>query len=251
MLLPILSACILLVTSDTHSARFTSRLFDEMFSWAAEGATLVVTGDLVNSVDQWDRGWTNRLERYGFWGVPGNHDDPEGFTTNVRPARVVCGGPEWPNFVGFGIDSERVLGSYGSGFGWARENYPDTPWIIFTHRPFVSCAGREGLGDQPLGRRVIESMPFGSIVVSGHEHVFCQVHMEGWTQLVVSTGGYKKYDCADDLDERFSCERLPDYPTFVRLDVLADDLTIVGLTEGGVVERHMSIIEGKSVRGWE
>ena len=241
----VLTACILLVTADTHSAGFSSRLFDAMYTYT-DDSTRALAGDVVDLPGEWGQDWTRRLREYGFWGVPGNHDDAAGFRAHSEMARVVCGDPEQPDFVAFGIDSEQVLGSYGSGLGWAQENYPDTPWVILTHRPFVSCIHAEGHGllDRAWGQRAVATFPTGTVVVAGHEHVWCQAHMEGWTQIVVSTGGGKRYECGRHLPENITCEYLPDYPTFVRLDPRLDDLAIVGLTPDGTTERHLSILEG-------
>lgn len=246
----LLTACVLIVTADTHSMGPTAELFDAMYEYGGEDAAYVVAGDLIDQPGQWDHDWTSRAGEYGFTAVPGNHD-VSGFETYFSLPRGLCGDPDEPDFVYFGIDSERMLGSYGTGFRWARDNYPYTPWVVFTHRPFVSCTGRStGLSERPFGKELISVMPSGSIVVAGHEHVWCRAHMEGWTQLIVSTGKYKRYDCDPDLDIRFSCERSPDYMTFVKLDPNGDELVIVGMTDQGITERPMSILEGEFPPGW-
>lgn len=243
--MPIVYACVLLVTADTHSAGFTPDLFDAMAEYADPSDAMVVVGDLVDGPDDWDMSWVRKMDQYGIWAVPGNHDDAAGFSSHTHMSRIICGDEEQPDFVGFGIDSERVLGGYGSGYAWALENYPDTPWVVLTHRPFTSCKGEgHGLGDRAWGAEVVEHLPPGSIVIAGHEHVWCHSHMAGWTQMVVSTGGGKRYHCADEEPDHIDCEYLPDYPTFVRVAPLEDDITIVGVTADGLTERHMSILEG-------
>ena len=245
--MPIIYACILLVTADTHSASFVPDLLDVMAEYADAGDSMMIAGDLVDGPGDWDSVWTRRMDQYGVWAVPGNHDDARGFESSTHMARIVCGDEDEPDFVGFGVDSERVLGGYGSGYRWARENYPETPWVVFTHRPLVSCihSGGHGLTDRPWGAQLAASLPFGSIVIAGHEHVWCHAHMEGWTQIIVSTGGGKRYECPGNPPGNIACEYLPDHPTFVRVAPLEDDLVIVGVTADGLVERRMSILEGE------
>lgn len=246
----IIAACVFLVTADIHSYAFSPELVGTMGSYE-DNVSMVIAGDFVDHSDQWDRTWTQPLRDLDFWGVPGNHDDEYGFSRNSGMRRGICGDEDEPSFIFFGLDSFYVL-SRGStsGLAWAEENYPYTPWVVFTHDPLVSCIGHDGMSANRVGRRLLSSMPDDSIVVSGHEHVFCLRHMEGWTQIITSTGGGKKYECRGSLPGGDICEELPDYPTFVRLDPTQDDLTFVGVMEDGLSERHMSILEGEAPWDW-
>lgn len=240
--------CVFLVIGDTHMLPATESVLE-----------LVANDGFIDSPERWvvhvgdavDRprqlpAWSDLVADYpsleDMVGARGNHDGGIFYNHFPHNSHSWCGSePEEPEFVAFTIDSEQDP-RRDSQLDWAIDNHPDVPWIVFMHRPIVHCSGSHaGSWTASLWRDALEPvLPEGSIVVAGHEHVFCIARMEGYTQVVASSGGGKAYYCIPDLPSNILCEEL-EGPSYVRLEPAVNLLTYLVQEEDRVSERSFPI----------
>ncbi len=157
-------------------------------------------GDVADAPDQWQSWWDTPSEplraKWPIYAVTGNHDLEAGvskfaerFTSSFPlPKKITCGNTDF-----------FLLPFPGTNKNWLADHIPKSTakWqVIVTHRPmYYSCTASGSITGKNLVP--LEAIEGVDLILSGHEHVYCDGEKDGRRYIIGNTAGSKFRRCRE------------------------------------------------------